>query len=153
MLGEDGSSAGSNNFVMDSYRVVENKKREFFPVPMSKEEMRLRNELAMEIEKELEREIMEGILMLVHRLSDLKAKQQSSVYGLKNFHMDSIQQLDVLLRNVMGSKFHKRDNVNKFIKEQQQRRRRHENVARRGSGIHYREPSSVISDAKSSSLY
>ncbi|KAL3572704.1 hypothetical protein D5086_026608 [Populus alba] len=39
------------------------------------EEMRIREKLAREIETELEREIMEGILLLVRRLSILRAKQ------------------------------------------------------------------------------
>lgn len=42
---------------------------------VTEEEWRIREELALEIEKELEREIMEGLLVLVRRLSNLKAKQ------------------------------------------------------------------------------
>lgn len=42
---------------------------------MCEEERKLREELGREIEKELERELMDGIVILVRRLSDLKAKQ------------------------------------------------------------------------------
>lgn len=50
-------------------------RREYFSMNVTEEEMRIREELAREIETELEREIMEGILLLVRRLSILKAKQ------------------------------------------------------------------------------
>ncbi|KAG9444297.1 hypothetical protein H6P81_015637 [Aristolochia fimbriata] len=53
---------------------------------INEEEQRLREELAAEIEKELEREIMEGILVLVRRLSELKANQIA--HGLKDLWSD-----------------------------------------------------------------
>ncbi|XAR62479.1 hypothetical protein NMG60_11017243 [Bertholletia excelsa] len=49
------------------------------------QELKLSEKLGTKIEKELEREIMEGILVLVQRLSDLKAKQICK--GLEEMHL------------------------------------------------------------------
>lgn len=56
-------------------RPADNTRRDYFNMAVTEEEWRIREELALEIEKELEREIMEGLLVLVCRLSNLKAKQ------------------------------------------------------------------------------
>ncbi|KAL5714938.1 hypothetical protein ACHQM5_016833 [Ranunculus cassubicifolius] len=84
-------------------------KKEFFTMPMTEEEMRLREELGMEIEKGLEREIMQGILILVHRLRDLKEKQADQ--GHKGFDISSTQQLEVLLGDVMRLNLYQRGNI------------------------------------------
>uniref|UniRef100_A0A6M2EYN7 Uncharacterized protein n=1 Tax=Populus davidiana TaxID=266767 RepID=A0A6M2EYN7_9ROSI len=63
------SITGSN---ISSGCPTENRREYIF---QHEEEMRIREKLAREIETELEREIMEGILLLVRRLSILRAKQ------------------------------------------------------------------------------
>ncbi|OMO51061.1 hypothetical protein COLO4_37830 [Corchorus olitorius] len=69
------SSVGSNILSTTSprddqcdYKLIRN-------MHVTAEELKIREELTMEIEKQLERELMDGILVLVRRLSHLKAKQ------------------------------------------------------------------------------
>ncbi|KAF2291187.1 hypothetical protein GH714_020582 [Hevea brasiliensis] len=54
---------------------AENNRRDYFNMHVTEEEMRIREELALEIEKELEREIMEGLLVLVRHLPSPPASQ------------------------------------------------------------------------------
>ena len=82
----DCSSVGSNTLLISPEDC--NKRKEYFNMHVTEEELKIREELVREIEKELEREIMDGILVLVHRLSDLKAKQIAK--GLKKMDLDAI---------------------------------------------------------------
>ncbi|XWS15259.1 hypothetical protein CRYUN_Cryun35bG0079800 [Craigia yunnanensis] len=82
----DCSSVGSNTLLISPEEC--NKRKEYFNMHVTEEELKIREELVREIEKELEREIMDGILVLVHRLSDLKAKQIAK--GLKKLDLDAI---------------------------------------------------------------
>ncbi|CAK7346783.1 unnamed protein product [Dovyalis caffra] len=82
---DKGSIIGSN-IILGS--PTENKRREYFNTNVEEEEIRIREELAREIEKELERELMEGRLVLVRRLSVLKAKQIDR--GLKDLNLDKL---------------------------------------------------------------
>lgn len=76
------SSVGSNH--VNTRGALAREKRSYSTSPAfllspsaecGEEEVRIREELAREVEEELERELMEGILVLVRRLSHLKAEQ------------------------------------------------------------------------------
>ena len=85
------SSQGKFSILKPSERDLSTNRSSFFTSHLSEEEFQIREELGREIEKELEREIMEGILVLVKRLSNLKAKQ--ILRSLKKLNLDEFLNL------------------------------------------------------------
>ncbi|KAL5712338.1 hypothetical protein ACHQM5_014524 [Ranunculus cassubicifolius] len=75
MLEEERSSVGNMNGAVMNMCRVNAKRRAYFTMPMTEEEITIRNELALEIEKELEEEIKLGIILYsMHRSNDFKGK-------------------------------------------------------------------------------